>query len=173
MALLTVDQIRQHVETDLVDDALTRLVDDADAEIIACEGVLAEHTDHQHGCQYKADLWLSRRASEITEVIEEASESETTLAADDYALRPGGLRLSRRSDGTNPRTTWAPIVSVTFTPVSDVERRTRVLIDLVRLAVQFNALRSESAGDYSATSADYEEERRRILSRLGGGLSFA
>jgi hypothetical protein len=173
MALLTVAQVRAHVETDLADEALERLIDDADAEIIDRAGAVDEQTDEMHGVELATALCLSRRASEITEVVETVSEDETTLAADDYSLRAGGLFLDRLSTGTNGRSTWGDSVVVTYTPVDRTARRTRVLIDLVKLSVQYNALRSESVGDYSATSAEYETERERLLGRLREGLPFA
>jgi hypothetical protein len=40
MTLLTVDEFREHVATSLVDDAIQRLLDDAEAEITAYAGPL-------------------------------------------------------------------------------------------------------------------------------------
>ena len=173
MALLTVAQIRQHVEADLSDDALTRLLDDADEEIVAWAGEVDEQVDTMRHVELSTVLFLSRRGSEVTEVIEQIGYDETTLDPDDYRLRNGGTQIERRSDGTNPRSTWGEIVTVTYTPVDRTARRTRVLIDLVKLAVQYSGLKSESVGDYSSSSAEYEAERGKILGRLREGLSFA
>ena len=41
-------------------------------------------------------------------------------------------------------------------------------IDLVRLAVQYNAAKGERTGDFTLTSVDYELERGKLLARLGG-----
>jgi len=173
MALLTVAQLRAHVETDLSDEALGRLLDDADAEIIETAGAVDEQVDEMHHCELANVLFLSRRASAVTEVVETLGDGDTTLAADDHQLRNGGTQIERLASGTNPRTTWGESVKVTYTPTAHTARRIRVLIDLVRLAVQYNALSSESVGDYSATQRKYEEERTSILSRLREGLSFA
>jgi hypothetical protein len=55
---------------------------------------------------------------------------------------------------------------ITYTPEGDSDRRKRVGIDLVRLALQYNALESEDPGGYSSTSVDYQKERQRLLSTL-------
>jgi hypothetical protein len=173
MALLTVAQIRAHIDTDLTDEALGRLIDDADEEIIGWAGAADEETDTMRHCELANVLFLSRRGSEVSEVIEQIGDDETTLDPDDYRLRNNGTQIERLGTGTNPRSTWGEIVTVTYAPVDRTARRVRVLIDLVRLAVQYSALKSESVGDYSASSAEYEAEREKILGRLREGLSFA
>ena len=55
-----------------------------------------------------------------------------------------------------------------YTPLDETAERTRVVIDLTRLAVQYNAVKSEGVGDYKSASVDYEAEREKILSRLEG-----
>jgi len=172
-ALLAAADIRTHVDTDLVDAALTRLIDDADAEIISFAGAIASQVEEVHGCALHESLTLSRRGSAVTTVVETVDDTATTLAADDYSLRADGLTLDRLATGTNARETWGDSVVVTYTPVDQTARRKRVLIDLVRLAVEHKALASESVGDYSATSVEYERERTRILSRLREGLPIA
>jgi hypothetical protein len=61
MTLLTVDQFREHVETSLVDDAIQRLLDDAEAEIIRYAGDLGSITELIDGGSSR--LVLSRRAA--------------------------------------------------------------------------------------------------------------
>jgi hypothetical protein len=172
-ALLTVAQMRQHVETGLVDEALQRHIDDADEEIIDAAGEIDEQVDTMENAQLSTQLYLSRRASAVVSVVEEIAYDQTTLAADDYRLGGGGVLIQRLEDGTNPRGTWGETVTVTYVPVDRSRRRVGVLIDLVKLAVQYSGLKSESIGDYSSTSTDYEQERQRILSRLREGLPFA
>jgi hypothetical protein len=172
-ALLTVAQMRGHVETDLADEALQRLIDDADEEIIDFAGEFDEQEDCTRNAELSTVLFLSRRAGTVSTVVEQVGDDETTLAVDDYRLRNGGTQIERLGTGTNPRTTWGEIVTVTYVPVDRTVRRTRVEIDLVKLAVQYNALTSEGVGDYSSTAKEYEDERARILARLAEGLAFA
>lgn len=171
--LLTVAQIRGHIETDLTDEALQRLIDDADAEIIAEAGAVASHVDTMSSCELANVLFLSRRASTITTVVERVGDDDTTLDATDYELKADGLRIERLDSGPNPRATWGEEVVVTYAPRDMSARRLRVEIDLVRLAAEYDARKSSSSGDWSQTSADYEGERSRILSRLHEGLSIA
>lgn len=173
MALLTVAQARAHVETDLTDEALQRLVDDAELEIIEYAGEADEQVDETRNAQLSTCLLLSRKAVEVIAVVEEIGGDETTLAADDYRLRNGGHEIERLGDGTNPRTTWGETVTVSYVPADRAARRVRVMIDLVKLAVRYSGAKSESIGDFSSTSMDYEEERSRLLSRLREGLGIA
>ena len=69
MAILTVDEIREHVETDLPDTALSRLVDNADQEIIDRLGALATQTEVVHGNGLYV-LSLARKAASITSATE-------------------------------------------------------------------------------------------------------
>jgi hypothetical protein len=174
MALLTVAQIRQHIETDLEDDALQRIIDAEDAEITRRFGATSTQTDVlKGGSEY---LFLSRKATTIASVTEEVYETTTTLATDDYDLW-WNQALERDPDGTNGRTTWGERVTVVYTPQDITAQRRGVLIALVQLAVRYNGVQSESvgSGDYSAASYDYQRERERLFVKLAprGGVFLA
>lgn len=171
MALLTATEIREHVDTDLGDTALDRLLADADAEIVRRYGA---HTANQVETftppPGSTTIMLDRPVSAVVSVVEtEEDESDTTLAASDYELQ-SERTLRRKGDGTNPASTWAPIVVVTYTPDSDNARRIGVTIDLVKLAVQYQAAQSVSVGDVSISHVDHARERETILRRLAPSI---
>ncbi len=170
--LITAGQLREHVETDLTDEALERLVDSADAEIIRAYG---PHDGEQSalvaGRGYR--IWLPRPAESITEIVEwagwETPGDADTVSAATYHLEHGG-RTIWRTDAQ-----FMTNVQVTYTPVADNPRRTAVLIDLVKLEIQYRGLNTERVGSYSVTYMDHDKERQRVLTRLrqnyaGAGL---
>lgn len=173
MALLTVAELRQHLETDLSDQALQRLLDDADAEVVRRYGPHppgpAVET-HVGGNKY---VFLRQRAAAIQSVTETVRNVTTVLSSDDYRVLGGGRYLERLTSGPNPRVYWGDFVTVTFEPYDDRPQRRRVIIDLVRLALEYNALESVDVGDYSASSLDYQRERRRLLAELSRGITLS
>ena len=177
-ALIRADQLKEHVETDLSDDALDRLIDDADAEIVKRHGPHVTQEDTFENVAAATAIYLSRPASSITTVTEEIRNGDgaytsTVLSADDYKLRRNNLQVERLSDGTNSRTTWGDVVTFEYVPAADNARRIRVTIDLVRLAITYNALETEDTGDYRTASLKHEDERDALLRGLATGLSFA
>lgn len=167
--LLTVGELREHLETDLSDEALQRILNAEEAEIVRRYGPTATQTEMQQGGQTLLVLW--RKAGSITSVIETAIDNvtQTTLAANDYRLWPSG-QLERLVTGTHPAAFWAPLVTVTYVPEDQSAQRKGVLVQLAALAAKYNGLKSESVGggDYSATSLDYTIERERLLRSLAG-----
>ncbi len=171
MALLTVPQLREHVETPLPDAAVQRLLDDAEAAITAQVGPVGTVSETIQGGY--STLILSRPVGAVTSIV----ANGTTLAANDY--RAGSYVLSRLTGGTNPASYWAGSVVVTYTPADDTATRQRVQIELVRLALTYNpGLTSETIGDWSQTFAsnsvyNYQIERDGILATLGGSTYMA
>lgn len=170
MSLLTVEQMREHVETDLSDTEVQRLIDAAEEEIIDKYGPHATQTDELDECRLSNVLFLTRPASEITTVTEEihtnGSIEQTPLDPDDYDLTADGWRIRRLTTGTNPRGTWGDVVIVQYTPKDETSKREGVLIDLVKLAAQFSGLDSEKTGDYQSSQKDYQKSRNQVLGRL-------
>lgn len=171
MSLITKAIIREHFDTDLVDDAVQRLIDEAEALVDKSYGQLATQTDELRECSLSTVLFLSRRAISITTITEEVQGTEgdytaTVLASDDFQTRYEGRQIERLSGGTNSRATWGDIVTVVYVPEDEMAARTGVIIDLVKLSAQYNAMHSEEIGDYRGTSLDYEKERKAILQRL-------
>ena len=166
MALLTADQIKDHIETDLKATAITRFISDAEEEIIKRFGAHATQTDTAEEVQLSNAIFLSRKAGSVVSVTETIDDTETVLASDDYELRHDGRVLQRLADGTNERSTWGDSVVVVYTPEDESNIRTRVLIDLVKLAIEYDTKKSTQVGDVRESSTDYETERVKILSRL-------
>lgn len=168
--LITTAVARAHIETDLVDAALQRLIDDADAEIVerfgSHAGNLTEELERGSAGRF---IFPSRRVVAVVTLNEYALRSEDAtvlLAANDYRILNNGRMVERLSSGTNPRSTWGERVVLVYSSSDQTARRTRVEIDLVRLAAKYEALKSEQIGDYGATHQEYRRERDALLSVL-------
>lgn len=178
MALLTLVQLKEHIEAELADDALQRLLDAAEQTVEERFGVVTLQVD-----KYVVDdslypegrdqsVILTREAGSITTVTEQLfSAAADTLAADDYDLR--GLLLERLDTGTNPRQKWGHRVIVTYVPFDDSSQRIPVIVNLVKLELAYRGQKSEKAGDYNMDSREYHKERESILGALKRGLNFA
>ena len=170
MTLMAISQVREHVETGLVDDALERFMDSVEEDIDQEFGAVASQVDDLEG-KTKL-LFTTRPISSITSIVETVGTTDTTLATNDYKKRHNS-QIDRLNTGTNSRTKWGDRVLVTYVPVDDTKRRQMVYIRLIELAVKYNALKGENAGDYSSQSAEYEKERLGILRGLRRGGYFA
>lgn len=163
----TVAELKEHVETDLPTAALQRLIDDADQDVVSRYGADATQTDDLDGGS--EFLFPTRRISSITSITESSGNTDTVIAVSDYRLMNGGRMLQRRTGGVNSASRWYPRVTLVYVPVDDAYRRKRVVIDLVHLAIKYNALSSEHAGDHIAQSVKYQEERESVLRALAPG----
>lgn len=161
--------VRQHVETGLVDAALTRLMEDAVEEVEARFGTDDPVTETIRTSGEK--IVLRRAAQSITSVSTIASDgSATALDPSEYELN--GRVLERLSGGVisydwvthyDAPEGWDAKVRVVYVPVPEATLRDRVALDLIRLAVQYQALQTQKVGDYSMSAVDYHNERERIL----------
>lgn len=163
--------IRDHIETGLSDDALTELVAQATAEVEDRFGTDAAMSVIKAG-DWGTVIRLPRAISSITSIVEKDSSFTTlsTLVAADYVVGHSGRVIYRVGQ------CWAPVVVITYTPVSEQTKREAMIIDLVKLAVNYSGLKSEKIGDYSYDrgDTDYETARQRILGRNRSGfLRFA
>lgn len=162
MAIVTVLELRDHVQTDLTDGAVQRLLDDADSEIIRRLGTAASQVDLLPGGQ--KIIYAMRKASSITSIVEREAETDTTLAAGDYTLLGDGYRIERLVTGPNPFDVWRGLVTVTYATVSDLASRVRLEIDLVKLAVRYEALGESEVGDINLVHLpDYQAEREKLF----------
>jgi len=181
MSTLSLGEARAHIETDLNDDALQLLIDDAEAEITEQVGALASQVDiftnEESSMQFfyarETDglyVFLARKASSISSIVEKvrwgAGYLTQTLAADDYLLRENNRVIERLASGTNPRTMWGNVVTVTYVPQDDTIRRKAVTIDIVKLEIAYNGVQSERVGNYSSSSKDHMLERNQLIQRL-------
>ncbi len=175
MAVL--DRLKLRVETDLTDAELQLMIDAEVDEIEARFGVIASITVREEGRTHFVTVHRPINTA-VTPVIVEISPANTsdsanrtTLSSDDYRITNGGHTIERMLDGTNGRDLWAPLVELTYTPISDQTRRDETVIKLVNLSITYNGLnKQESVGDYSrtgkATADAYDAEREILINRL-------
>ena len=172
MSILTIAQLREHVETDLTEAALLRVLTAAESEVNAKIGLPLIQAEVINDIGLCNILFLRRRASTITTVVEEVATGLgiydiTTLAIDDYKLLTD-IQLERLGNGSNPRSRWGDRVSLVYVPKDYNDRRIEVVISLVKLSLQYSGVEHEKVGDWEATMTKYNIKRKEALAQLGG-----
>lgn len=176
---VTTDIFRLHFETDLADESIQRLIDDANEEITRRYGDNSSITEqhiletpsgyngNQASPVTRQRIFLKQKVDSVTSVKEGVtflSADLTTLTVDvDYQLVYNGWAIERIG------TDFLQRVEIVYTPQTDVSRRDRLTIDLVKLAIQYQGLSSERVGDYSANHLSYQNERESLLRSLNNG----
>lgn len=168
---VTAAEVRELVESDVDDLVLERLIADADELVDDRVGPDGQQTVEMSGGA--STLWLPRPADTNETITVEVAHSFGDWEAEDsgdWETAYGGVLLRHRSR-------WPHRVKVTYTPEPLADRRDRVIIDLVHLAVTYNGMaKNESAGDYSVgqslTPDAYERERQKLVGSLVGGAPF-
>lgn len=186
MALL--DRVRLRTGSDLPDSELTAMINAITAELDARFGPVGQITVElgdleEPQTRALRTLRLARPAAvaqaitvtEISPSTSGLSGDTLVLAADDFRVLHDGRTLQRLASGTNGRSTWAPLVKVTYTPVSNQAARDEATIKLVALDLSYRGgLKSERAGDYQFTlSGDIAADREAILQTLESKRGFA
>lgn len=113
--------------------------------------------------------------------IATVEEEGIALTADtDYRLRPGGLFLERLYAG-RPSVWWGRVTG-TITAAAADDRYDRVVVDLVKLALEYSGLDSRRDGDYGEEAAGartggqkgYQQQRDDLISELApAGIGFS
>jgi hypothetical protein len=163
-SLVTVANLRDLVQTSMSDVDLQTVIDREEAMLVQRCGAHYEDdstrvTETLSGS--KRNLYLRRKVTSIYRVTEDS----IVLSQGDDDFRVWALegRIERLPAGT----TWGSVVSVIYVPYDDNEQRRAVLIELVRLALERTAMRSESvAGEYSYQAPDWQRERARLYRSL-------
>jgi len=164
--VLSASEILGHVSTTLTAEQLAVFVDAAYASITERYGPAT--VNERRRSTSGPVLMLAHRAASITSITEDGE----ALAADDYALRPGGRMLERKCDGTNPRTTWRGYVDLAYANAITDAERDRVAIALVELDLNYQpGMTGERLGDHQVSFAansvfNYGIERDTILDSL-------
>lgn len=175
---VNIETLRNHVETGITDEALGLLLDDAVAQVEGRFGTDAAVTERfETTGRY---IRLLRPALSITSISEfnEQRYPLYTLVAADWELQHDGRTVQRLTGGTvfYVDRAWAPIVTITYVPKPEQALRDRVVVDLVRLATQYNALQSETVGGsrsgYQSSSVDYLAEREKLLMAIPASRGF-
>lgn len=156
MALLSIDEVRALVPTDLTNAQLQAVIEREEAIFVARYG--AHYVDDDTEVEetiaaYGYDLFVSRPVTSITSVV----SGSTTITAAAYTLYAGTGWLKLNSG------MWPASVVVTYVPANDNSLRKSVLIELIRLALSRTALKGESvAGEYSYSAPDWDAARAAI-----------
>ncbi len=164
MALLSAAEVREHVETDVDDAALQRVIDRLDADLVRRAG---PHTGPltETIAGRSLSLFLARPIATVTTVREgdPIDGSTPALTVDlDYRLWPNEGRIQRLPAGTR----FDAVAEVVYSPVDDTEQRKRVLLELVRLDLAQSGRAREHIDDYRYAGLDYEEHREALLREI-------
>ncbi|KKN48918.1 hypothetical protein LCGC14_0648160 [marine sediment metagenome] len=169
MALLNAEEVLQRIVTDLESTAIDAIIAQEEAEIIRRFGddastPVVDTIDSEKKC----NVYLDRRFASITTVTEGDRITQVTVDATGYQQWPNEGRLERIGT-TGLVIAWQSIVVVTYLPEDDKTERQRILLELIRLAMDRQAMKSESVGQsdyiYKAPE-DWEREREKILAKL-------
>ena len=164
MSLVTVANARALINTSLSDANLQAVIDRVEAQVTGRIGEpwsdgstpssLAK-TMRGEGM----NLFMPTEIYSVTSIVEDT----VTLTSDEYRVWGGGV-IERLPMGSS----WGDRVVVTYAPANDREKRSQVVIDLIRLVIERTAMASESVGgEYSYTAPDnWNREFNRAMRRL-------
>ena len=171
MSLVSPADIRVQIKTSLTDEALQMIINRTEADVIrrcgphydpdvpvveTVEGSVRSIQFLERGVR---TLFVRRPISSVISIVEDDLELTTA----DYRVWAEQGRIQRLPLGL----TWGLVNVVTYQPEDDSELRKEVIIELVRLALERTALRSESVGgEYSYSAPEWEAERVRLMRRL-------
>lgn len=173
-SLITPTQLREHITTTLDDDALQTLIDAEEAALNDAVGSLGSQEEEFLENFPGVYIYTQRTISSITSIVEKwpdtflGGTADVTLDATDYEIAPGNKSIRRLSTGTHSMSRWGSRVVVTYTPSDETAKRVLALINLCKINIAYNGLKSESVGggEYSFTLGDYEAQRAQIIAGL-------
>ena len=129
--LLTVEQFREHSNTDAPDSAIERLLSAEEAAIARVAGPVLERTITIQSWDFRdRTLFLGQPALSILSVVEDGK----TLQPDEYRLVLGGNGVQKETDIFHT-SRWGREVTLTYIPADTSAERIRVLIYLVKLGL--------------------------------------
>jgi len=168
MPLLTVEQLREHIKTTLPDDAVQRLLDANEAEIVERYGSSSTAATYVFYPYNLSLIALPRTAATVTSVLEDRGGTEATLPIANYRLTQGGRTLERRSTATDAYTAWGDRVVVTYSIADEIAKRRRVLVRITQYDVENRpGVGSQSTADQSISySSRLDDEREEIFRSL-------
>jgi len=176
MALI--DRVRERTGSDLSDAELNAMIAAAAAEVAARLGPAGPITVELGSLadprtRPSATLRLARPmdggagATIVEHHPGDSGGAGTVLDAADWRALHGGRTLQRLTGGPNGASHWAPLVTITYTPVDDAAARDEAIIALVHVDLTARGgLTGERAGDYSYTLGDPAAARERIFESL-------
>lgn len=168
MPLLTPTTLRELVDTDLSDTALQLLIDDGEADIARHFGACNPDTNvvtvsHIVGAGDEL-IFLASPIDDGAVSITRRLQGEsvyTSVSAGEFVLDdPWVIRpISGAWRGAS--------IQVTYESKGAIARRRRVLVDLVRLGLRYEAAKSTELGDTTVIHVEYQNERDQLLAGLG------
>ncbi len=173
MPTLTIAQIRNQVQTDILDTALQRIVDAEEKRIEKAAGKETAVTEYKFAGGL-VEFFTQRPILVITSIKERRTKASTqvTLAADDYRIF--GDRLIRRlTTGTNGFDFWGAEVEILYNPTENLDRRNQALVELVRISVEEKAIKADKDGDVTTTYRNPARARKELLDGLSDRLAIA
>lgn len=184
--IITPEELREHVETELSTSALQRLIDDVTEEIEDRFGLVGVDVSEIVPSDYgsRLPLVLKRKPASITSVTSYTAadlSSSTLLDAADYRLE--GYLLERLRSGPNPAWGWSSYGTlVVYRPRDDTARRAMAIVDVAKEELAHSGYQSRRLGDYSETKGgggqggqSLDQARAAILRRRlapRGGVVF-
>ena len=178
MAIL--DRVKLRTQTDLTDGEIQSMIDEANQDIISKYGPHADPTNpitvmldgyrHNLIMPRAIDVTASPAPVFIEYWYDFAGETPITLGVNDYRIWPPGYKVERTNFGNMPGSwpnfNWGRKVQVTYVPVNDGNQREEVMIKMVIIAIQYDAFKQQTVGDYSGQTSDYITERNNLLDSL-------
>ena len=165
MSILTVAEARALLATALDDTALSAVIEREEAMVLERIGPpgdgLTAISETRDGTGRA--LYLRLPIASVTSVTEQpyTSSVATTVPASEYVVWAAEGRIKRHV------APFQGTVTITYVPQDTRDKWKSVLIELVRLALEQTAMRSENtAGEYSYTAPEWEAARERLYRRL-------
>jgi hypothetical protein len=164
MTLLTVAELREHVESALPDTALERILAGCELAIAQWAGPLS--FDEDGAIEEVADvasapgrvlLRLRQAPAAVSSVVDIHGDVESELEPTAYRIEE---RYLRRLGGA----VWGQWTRVTHVPVDDSAVRRTVLIQLVQLELNVQpGMASQGAGPWTESYGKYLRQRNELL----------
>lgn len=164
MGLLTVAELREHVESALPDTALERLLAGCELAIAGWAGPLSfdedgavEAVTETMNAPGRTLLLLRQAPVAVTSVTDIHGGIEADLDASEYRIE--GRHLRRLAMAL-----WGERTVVTFTPTDDSAIRRTVLVQLVQLELNVQpGMASQGAGGWTESYGRYLRQRNELL----------
>lgn len=164
MPLLTVDELREHVETALPDTALERILASCELAITQWAGPLSfdehgavEDVTETVNAPGRTLLLLRQAPTAITSVTDVHGGIETDVDPTDMRIEGRLLRCLAMA-------LWGERTVVTYTPADDSAIRRTVLVQLVQLELNVQpGMASQGAGPWSESYGKYLRQRNELL----------
>jgi hypothetical protein len=170
VSLVTVAALRLKVKTGLSDANLQTIIDNEEAALVAKFGAHGDGVTPVTELAQRVgpSVYLGRRAVSVTTVATYPGATPATLATTSYYTWPSQGRIQLYPSGLLTDTDVSnELITVTYVPADDREVRKQVITELVRLALEQTAMKSESiAGEYSYQAPEWEATRARQYRRL-------